>query len=161
MSAMTLIVRVPTGSLRRIGAVASRHLRVTLRNPPRLFDIAVWPVVDTVLYASIAIYMRQAGSAPGAPSTALVVVTGILLWHVVYQAQIAVSSGFFEETTSRQLPSLLTTPLRPTEWVLGTALQGMVKVVVGVVSVAVTATVLYGFSLGSLGASIVAVFALL
>jgi ABC-2 type transport system permease protein len=113
-------------SLRRIFAVASRHLYVTVRNPPRLFDMAVWPVVDTVLYGSIARYMQQQGaSASGSGRTALAVVTGIIMWHVrLSRPRSRSPPGFNEETWSRHLPSLLTTPLRPFEWLIGTALQG-------------------------------------
>jgi ABC-2 type transport system permease protein len=146
-------------SLRRVVAVAGRHIHVTLRNPPRLFDMVVWPVVDTVLYGSIALYMQR--SPTGSARTALTVVAGIVMWHVVYQAQIAVSAGFNEETWSRQLPSLLTTPLRPMEWLLGTALQGMVKVTVGVTAVTAAAVSIYNLDLTRIGPGIVPVLALL
>lgn len=146
-------------ALRRILAVARRHIHVTVRNPPRLFDMAVWPVVDTVLYGSIARYMQ---STPGGSTrTALTVVAGIIMWHVVYQAQIAVSAGFNDETWSRQLPSLLTTPLRPLEWLAGAALQGMIKVTIGVTAVTTAAVLIYGFDLHQIGWAVVPVLALL
>jgi ABC-2 type transport system permease protein len=155
----TLPLDAPAASLGRILAVASRHVHVTLRNPPRLFDMAVWPVVDTVLYASIALFMQRSQSGPS--RTALTVVAGIIMWHVVYQAQIAVSTGFNEETWTRQLPSLLTTPLRPLEWLAGTALQGLVKVFIGVAAVTVAAVTLYNFDVSVIGPGIVPVLALL
>lgn len=160
MSVVSLTAE-PIAAARRISAVTARHLYVLMRSPHRSFDIAVWPVVDTVLYGSIAMYMRQAGVGDGAARTVLSVVSGIIMWHVVYQAQIAVSTGFFEEVYSRQLPSLLTTPLRPVEWLIGTALQGMVKVVVGVTAVAVTAAVLYGFDLTRASAGVIPVMTML
>jgi ABC-2 type transport system permease protein len=150
-----------TASLGRIGAVTTRHLYVVMRSPHRIFDIAVWPIVDTVLYGSIAMFMSQANASTGATRTVMAIVGGIIMWHVVYQAQIAVSTGFFEEVYSRQLPSLLTTPLRPVEWLVGAALQGMLKVVIGVAAVATTAAVLYGFNITSAGAGIVPVMTLL
>jgi ABC-2 type transport system permease protein len=143
----------------RVTAVAGRHVHVTVRNPPRLFDMVVWPVVDTVLYGSIALFMQRSPS--GSATTALTVIAGIIMWHVVYQAQIAVSAGFNEEAWSRQLPSLLTTPLRPSEWLLGTALQGLVKVAIGVAAVTVAAVTLYQFDVSVIGPAIVPVLALL
>lgn len=159
MTISTLPLSGPAASARRVLAIAGRHVHVTLRNPPRLFDMAVWPVVDTVLYGSIAVYMQRSSS--GSARTAATVVAGIIMWHVVYQAQIAVSAGFNEETWSRQLPSLLTTPLRPIEWLLGTALQGMVKVTIGVSAVTAAAVLLYHLHLATVGAGIVPVLALL
>ncbi|GGM17705.1 MULTISPECIES: ABC transporter permease [Micromonospora] len=148
------------GALRRIAAVAVRHWFVTRRSPHRFLDIAVWPVFDMLLYGSIAMYVRQAGG-DAATRTALSVVAGIVMWHVVYQSQIAVSSSFFEEIYARQLPSLLTTPLRPVEWVAGAAVQGLVRVGVGIAAVTAAAAVLFGFDLTGTGGAIVPVMALL
>jgi len=159
--AITLPADSPVSALRRILAVAIRHGHVTRRSPHRIFDIVVWPVVDSVLYGSIARYMHQTASSAGSSRLALLVVSGIIMWHVVYQAQIAVSTSFFEESYSRQLPAMFATPLRPAEWLLGAALQGMIKVVTGVTAVAVAVAVLYGFNLTDSGAGIVPVMALL
>ncbi len=151
----------PRDVMRRILAVAARQAYATIRTPSRYLDVAVWPVVDTVLYGSIAIFMRQGATSGGATRFAFAILSGFIMWHVIFQAQIAVSTGFFEEVYSRQLASLLATPLRPIEWVLGTALQGLAKVAIGVVAVAVTVAVLYQFNLADVGASIVPVMALL
>jgi len=148
-------------ALQRIFAITIRHWHVVVRSPHRIFDIAVWPVVDAVLYSSIAMYMRQASSSTASNRIALSVVAGIIMWHVVYQSQIAVSTSFFEESYSRQVPSLFATPLRPIEWVLGAALQGMVKVVTGVTAVAVAGLLLYHFNIVNSGLGIVPMMALL
>lgn len=148
-------------ALRRVAAVTVRHLYVIRRSPHRIFDIAVWPVVDSILYGSIAAYIRQTNASPGAARTALLVVSGIILWHVVYQSQIAVSTSFFEDAYSRQLPAMFATPLRPIEWVTGAALQGMVKVTTGVTAVAVSAALLYHFNIIRAGPGIVPVMGLL
>jgi ABC-2 type transport system permease protein len=148
-------------ALQRILAITIRHWYVVMRSPHRIFDIAVWPVVDAVLYSSIAMYMRQASSSAASNRVALSVVAGIIMWHVVYQSQIAVSTSFFEESYSRQVPSLFATPLRPVEWVLGAALQGMVKVVTGVSAVAVAGLLLYHFNILNSGLGIVPMMALL
>jgi len=151
----------PALALRRIIAVAVRHAHVIRRSPHRIFDIAVWPVVDSILYGSIAMYMRETTGSVRSARIALLIVSGIIMWHVVYQAQIAVSTSFFEESYSRQLPSLFATPLRPIEWVLGAALQGMFKVVTGVTAVAVAVALLYRFDIVNAGPGIVPVMALL
>ncbi|MEN3306986.1 MAG: type transport system permease protein [Micromonosporaceae bacterium] len=158
---MSAVLPAGTGTARRrVAAVIVRHWYATRRSPHRLLDVAVWPVVDVLLYGSIAVYARGAGAT--APSRAVLsVVAGIIIWHIMYQAQIAVSTSFFDEIYARQLPSLLTTPLRPAEWVLGAALQGLVKVAVGVTAVAATAGILYRFNIAGAGPAIVPVIALL
>jgi ABC-2 type transport system permease protein len=138
----------------RIWAVSRRHAYVLLRSPHRLFDVTVWPIVDTVLFGSLGVFfVRQGGpSSPGQAGVAYLL-SGIVLWHVVYQAQIAVSTGFMEETWSRNLLSLMVTPLRELELVAGIALFGLAKLVMGVGVVALAAWGLYAFDVTALGSA--------
>jgi ABC-2 type transport system permease protein len=81
----------------RIWAVARRHAYVLVRSPHRLFDVTVWPMVDTVLFGSLGVFfVRQGGPSSAAQAGVAYLLSGIVLWHVVYQAQIAVSTGFPE-----------------------------------------------------------------
>jgi ABC-2 type transport system permease protein len=146
----------------RIWAVARRHAYVLVRSPHRLFDVTVWPIVDTVLFGSLGVFfVRQGGpSSPGQAGVAYLL-SGIVLWHVVYQAQIAVSTGFMEETWSRNLLNLMVTPLRELELVAGIALFGLAKLVMGVGVVALAAWALYAFDVTALGLGLVPVMAVL
>ena len=146
----------------RIWAVARRHAYVLVRSPHRLFDVTVWPIVDTVLFGSLGVFfVRQGGpSSPGQAGVAYLL-SGIVLWHVVYQAQIAVSTGFMEETWSRNLLSLMVTPLRELELVAGIALFGLAKLVMGVGVVALAAFGLYAFDVTTLGLGLLPVMAIL
>jgi ABC-2 type transport system permease protein len=161
MTSMIVQVAGPGTAVRRIAAIFIRHWQASRRSPFRLFDFVFWPVIDVVLYGSVATYLSQAEDSPAATRAALAVVAGLVMWQVTFQAQKSVSSSFFDEIYLRQLPSLLTTPLRPVEWLIGTALQGLSKVVAGVVSVAIAAALLYGFDLIDTGLAIVPVMALL
>jgi ABC-2 type transport system permease protein len=143
----------------RVMAVAQRHAYVMLRSPHRLFDVVMWPVVDVVLFGSIGIF--AAGKAGVTTQVALYLLVGVVLWHVVYQAQIALATGFLEETWSRTMLSLMVTPMREWEYVAGVALFGMVKMVLGVGAVALIAWVAYAFKITSLGFGLLPVAALL
>src|SRR5215213_4447672 len=146
----------------RVLAVARRHVYVLYRSPHRLFDVTVWPIVDTVLFGSLGVFFVHQGG-PGSPAQAGVasLLSGIVLWHVVYQAQIAVSTGFMEETWSRNLLSLMVTPLRELELVAGIALFGLAKLAMGVGVVALAAFGLYAFDVTSLGLGLLPVIAIL
>ena len=149
-------------SWQRIRAVARRQRYVVQRSPHRSFDLTVWPLVDTVLFGSIAAYISGAGSTDSsAARTAAYLIAGTVLWHVVYQAQIALSTGFLEETWSRNLLNLMVTPLREMEFIGGVALFSLVKSVIGVSVVAATAAALYSFDVTTLGLGLVPIFALL
>jgi ABC-2 type transport system permease protein len=142
--------------------VARRHAYVLARSPHRLFDVTVWPIVDTVLFGSLGVFfVTQGGPDSAAQAGVAYLLSGIVLWHVVYQAQIAVSTGFMEETWSRNLLSLMVTPLKELELVAGIALFGLVKLVMGVGVVALAAYALYAFDVTTLGLGLVPVMAIL
>jgi ABC-2 type transport system permease protein len=146
----------------RVWAVARRHAYVLVRSPHRLFDVTVWPIVDTVLFGSLGVFfVRQGGPSSAAQAGVAYLLSGIVLWHVVYQAQIAVSTGFMEETWSRNLLSLMVTPLKELELVAGIALFGLAKLVMGVGVVALAAYGLYAFDVTTLGLGLVPVMAIL
>jgi ABC-2 type transport system permease protein len=146
----------------RIWAVARRHAYVLRRSPHRLFDVTVWPIVDTVLFGSLGVFfVRQGGPGSAGQAGVAYLLSGIVLWHVVYQAQIAVSTGFMEETWSRNLLGLMVTPLRELELVAGIALFGLAKLVMGVGVVALAAFALYAFDVTTLGLALVPVIAVL
>jgi ABC-2 type transport system permease protein len=138
----------------RVVSVARRHYWVVKRSPHRTFDVLLWPVVDALTFGSLAAAYQRGSSLA-------YVLAGIVLWHVMYQAQIALSTGFLEETWSRNLMSLMATPVREVEYIAGVALFGLAKLVVGVAAVAATAAVGYAFDVTSLGWGLVLVAALL
>ena len=143
----------------RITAVARRHAYVLQRSPHRAFDVTLWPVVDVLLFGSIGVFAARQGGSSGTAFAYLL--SGVVLWHVVYQSQIALSTGFLEETWSRNLLNLMVTPLREVEYVAGVALFGMVKLVIGIGLVALTALVAYAFDITALGIGLVPVAAIL
>lgn len=143
----------------RIRAVARRHRYVMVRSPHRLFDVSVWPLVDALLFGSIGAFVAADDSGGGAAFGYLL--GGITLWHVIYQAQIAVSTGFLEETWSRNLLNLMVTPLKEVEYVAGTALFGLVKLVLGVGLVALSALVFFSFDITDLGFGLIPIAAIL
>jgi ABC-2 type transport system permease protein len=146
----------------RMWAIARRHAYVLYRSPHRLFDVTVWPIVDTVLFGSLGVFFaRQGGPSTAAEAGVAYLLSGIVLWHVVYQAQIAVSTGFMEETWSRNLLSLMVTPLKELELVAGIAIFGLAKLVMGVGMVALAAFVLYAFDVTGLGLGLLPVIAIL
>lgn len=164
---MTLLPRVaPTtldpaswrASAGRIGAIARRHGYVMLRSPHRLFDVTVWPLVDLLIFGSIGVF---AGRLSAGGRTAAAFLAGIFLWHVVYQSSIALSTGFMEETWTRNLLNLMVTPVREVEYAIGVALFGFVKLGIGMTLVAIGAAVAFGFNVGTVGWGLLPVAAIL
>jgi len=144
----------------RIRAVARRHAYVLARSPHRLFDVTLWPLVDALLFGALAAYVGG-GDVTSGGQAAGYLIAGIVLWHVVYQSQISVSTGLLEETWSRNLLNLMVTPMREVEYVGGVALFGMFKLALGVGVVALGALVFYSFNVSTLGFGLIPIAAIL
>lgn len=140
-------------SWQRIRAIARRHAYVLKRSPHRLFDVTVWPLVDVLLFGSLGVFVSR-HSSEGTIAFGYLL-SGIVLWHVVYQSQIALSTGLLEETWSRNIVNLMVTPLSELEYVLGVMLFGMVKLAIGVGVVVFTALGFYAFNASNLGWDVV------
>ena len=134
----------------RMRAIARRHAYVLVRSPHRLFDVTLWPLVDVVLFGSLAAFVGT-DDATGASKASGYLLAGIVLWHVIYQSQIAMSTGLLEETWTRNLLNLMVTPLREVEFVAGVAMFGMIKLVMGVGVMVLGALAFFSFHTWSLG----------
>jgi ABC-2 type transport system permease protein len=138
----------------RIRAIARRHAYVLVRSPHRLFDVTLWPLVDVLLFGSLAVFVGTGGES-SASRAAGYLLAGIVLWHVIYQSQIAMSTGFLEETWTRNLLNVMVTPLKEIEYVAGVALFGMLKLVIGVGVMILGALAFFSFETWSLGFGLV------
>jgi ABC-2 type transport system permease protein len=85
----------------------------------------------------------------------------VLLWDVLFRAQLGVSLPFFEEMYSRNLGNLFVTPLRPFELALALLLISLLRTAIGVGAAAGLAILLYRYSIFDMGLPLIAFFALL
>jgi ABC-2 type transport system permease protein len=100
---------------------------------------------------------QQGGTKAGAPY----LLAGILMFHVLYQIQIAICTGFMEETWSRNLLNVMTTPVTEGEYIAGVGVFGLAKLVVAMVVLTLIAFGFFGFDLTSVGWGLIPVSALL
>lgn len=143
----------------RIRSMIRRQLYVQRRAPQRWFDVGVWPVVDTVIWGSIGVYVAQQGGA--ARSSTPYMLSGILLMHVMYQSNVSLSTGFLDETWSRNLLNIMVSPLRESEMVASLVVVSFMRLLVGLTAVALAATALYAFDVTSAGWGLIPVIAVL
>ena len=143
----------------RVRAIVRRQAYVQRRAPQRWFDILIWPMVDTVIWGSIGLFVDQQGGAARAGLPYML--SGILLMHVVYQANVSMSTGFMDETWSRNLLNLMVSPLRELEFVAGLVVMSAVRLALGLAVVALAASGLYAFNVTSAGWGLIPVVAVL
>ena len=144
----------------RIAAVIRRHWLVLWRGPHRWFEIAFWPVMDAILWGSLGVYMSTAGGAPNATVVSLMLGGMTLFWTLTI-VQMTVSLSVMDETNTRNLLNVLTTSVKPAEYLLGVAAFGLMKLALTMTTVTIMTIAIYGFALNSLGWNAIPIMLLL
>jgi ABC-2 type transport system permease protein len=134
---------------RRTWAVTRRQFAVLRRSLPKWFDMTVWPLLDVVLWGALGAYIAT-GDAPGRAGTPYLL-AGIILFHVLFQAHVAVATGFMEETWTSNLLNVMATPVREVEYAVGLAIYGIAKLAMGMATVTFAAWAVYRFDTASIG----------
>ena len=104
---------------RRVLAMVKRNLLVQMRNPGHWFLLIVLPLVDGLLFGSIGVAFGE-GEAP-----VQLLVTGIMLFHLIWQLTLAGSLGLLEEVWSRNVMNLIATPLTEREFMGSLGIVGL------------------------------------
>jgi ABC-2 type transport system permease protein len=147
----------PWLSWRRIVAVLLRHLFVLRRSWPRVLELAYWPTVQMVLWGFVTLFFVRHSS--WVAEAASVLVSAVLLWDVLFRANLGISVTFMEEMWARNLGQLFVSPLRPYELVVSLALMSLLRTVISVAPAAVLALPLFDVWVFSLGPPLAAFFA--
>jgi ABC-2 type transport system permease protein len=143
-------------SLRRVGAMVLRHVYLLRSSWPRILELAYWPTVQMVLWGFITLFFVQNSSWVAQASGVLL--SGVLLWDVLFRGQLGVSLAFMEEMYSRNLGQLFVSPLRPGELVSAMLVISLIRTVIGVGTAALLAIPLYHYSIFSMGLPLAAFF---
>lgn len=143
-------------SLGRIDALILRYLYLLQGSWPRVLELAYWPTVQMILWGLINQFL--AGQSAWVAQAAGLFIAAVLLWDVLFRAQLGVSVVFLEEMWSRNLGQLFVTPLRPWEWIVALMAISLLRTLIGVGSAAGLAIVLYHYSIFTLGLPLLAFF---
>jgi ABC-2 type transport system permease protein len=143
-------------SCNRILALVVRYLYLMKGSWPRVLELAYWPTVQMILWGLINQFLA-AQSAWVAQAGGLLI-AAVLLWDVLFRAQLGVSLVFFEEMYSRNLGNLFVSPLRPSELVLALLSISLLRTLIGVGAAAGLAIVLYQYSIFDMGLPLLAFF---
>lgn len=144
-------------SFRRVSGILLRHLYVLRRSWPRLLDLAYWPTIQMILWGFVTLFFVQHSS--WVAQAAGVLISAVLLWDILFRANLGVSLSFMEEMWARNLAQLFASPLRPYELVVALALMSLIRTVIGVTPAMLLAMPLFGISVFALGLPLAAFFA--
>lgn len=144
------------GIAQRIVALIVRYLYLMQTSWPRLLELAYWPTVQMILWGLISKFLVGQGDWLAQASGLLI--AAVLLWDVLFRAQLGVALPFFEEMYSRNLGNLFVSPLRPIELVMALLVISVLRTLIGVGAAAGLAVVLYRYSIFDMGLPLLAFF---
>ncbi len=143
----------------RIAALCRRYLYILRGSWPRILELAYWPLVQMILWGFITQFFVTQSS--WVAQAAGVLIAAVLLWDVLFRAQLGFSISFLEEMWSRNLANLFVSPLRAHEFVLALMILSIIRTLIGVIPAALLAILFYNYSLFGFGPVLVLFFALL
>lgn len=143
-------------SLRRMAALILRHIYLLRRSWPRVLELVYWPTVQMVLWGFITLFLVNHSSWLAQASGVLI--SGVLLWDVLFRGQLGVALVFMEEMWSRNLGQLFVSPLRPGELVAALLVMSLIRTLIGVGGAALIAIPLFQYSIFDLGLPLLAFF---
>ncbi|MHB8741549.1 MAG: ABC transporter permease [Sulfuricaulis sp.] len=156
---MSQLTREHTGflpSLRRVYALVLRNIYLLRSSGPRILELMYWPTMQMVLWGFITVFLVNHSSWVAQASGVLL--SGVLLWDVLFRGQLGVSLVFMEEMWSRNLGNLFVSPLRPFELACTLLTMSLIRTLIGVGGAALIAIPLFHYSIFSLGLPLLAFF---
>ncbi len=145
-----------TASLNRIYAMVLRYTYLLRGSWPRVLELIYWPTVQMILWGFINQFL--VGQSAWLAQAAGLFIAAVLLWDVLFRAQLGVSLVFFEELYSRNLGHLFVSPLRPHELILALLGISLLRTAIGVGAAALLAIVFYHYSIFDMGLYLLAFF---
>lgn len=130
---------------RRVRAMVRRNALAQTRDPGHWFLLLVLPIVDGLLFGSIGVAHGE-GDGP-----VRLLVTGTMLFHLIWQVTLAGSLGFLEEVWSRNVLNLIATPLSEREYLASLGLVGLARTIVSVAMIGLVGVGFYAIAPQSAG----------
>ena len=134
--------------LSRIRGVFFRYYYTLLKGPHQLSDLFYWPLVDILLWGLTSVWIRSQSNAPLLP---LMLMTALIFWQIAWRGSIDISVNVLQEFWHRNLINLFSTPLKISEWICGTLLLCLCKLMVTVSFGALMVFVLYELNVFTIG----------
>ncbi len=124
-------------SLGRIIAMVMRHLYLAPRSLEHWAESLYWPLIDLLIWGLTTRWIES--SSGDVPLLALIMLTGVVFWQIVWRASYEISVNLLQELWSQNLVNLFATPLSVWEWSVSLVVLGMIKnvltLIVGIGSV--------------------------
>jgi ABC-2 type transport system permease protein len=110
-----------------IHALALRHLYPLKRDFDLLSDMLYWPLIDTIVWG---VTSQWIGDSSGIANAAVGILTGLVLWNVIWRSQSEVSRNLMDEVWNNNLVNIFATSLTVFEWIISVLLLSFLKMLI-------------------------------
>jgi ABC-2 type transport system permease protein len=131
----------------RVSALLLRHLYLYRRSHIRAGEVFFWPVMNLVLWGFITAYVQRLALS----ETVSFLLGGLIFWDVLYRSQMAITLSVTEEVWVKNLLNIFIAPIRTVDFLLATALMGVIRALANVLLLGSLAYILYAFNVLTMG----------
>ena len=134
----------------RVWGMTLRYLYAFRHNLDKVADAFYWPTIDILLWGLTSTYLTSLNEDGGSQAF-LVVLSGLVLWLVVWRGQGEITLNALEEFWERNLINIFASPLKFHEWIASFLLLGLVKAAVSFLFAIMLAWLLFSVNIFSFG----------
>jgi len=127
--------------IHRIYAIVLRYMYYMIHSIDRMSDMFYWPTVDLLLWGITSLYIKN--NTQNVPNIVLMIVSGILLWIIIWRGQYEITVNFLEELWNKNLVNLFVSPLKLSEWIIAVGIIGILKMTLSLTFASLMAFFLY------------------
>lgn len=124
-----------------------QELFTTLRSYEVIMDIIVFPIMSVILFGFLSVYLTGLSNH----NVAYALITGMLLWQVVFIVQYSVAVGSLWNIWSRNLSNIFISPITTSEYLMSQILSGIIKAFLVFGPSAILTRMIFGFNIFNLG----------
>lgn len=144
--------------LYRIYGSILHYFYIFKSSPDRITDVFYWPSIDIILWGLTSAFIAHSANIPHIVAFLL---SGVILWTVVFSAQRDITFGILEELWNKNLINLFTTPLKFSEWVTSIVVIALVRPMISFLVATGLALLLYQMNVFAYGFYLLPFIALL
>lgn len=115
----------------------------------QITDLLYWPAIDITLWGLTTMWIQHEGG--NVSNVALIIMTGLIFWQIVWRGNYEVSVNLLQEFWNRNLVNLFSTPLKLTEWMIGVLMLSATKIFITLSFGSLFVYLLYTLNVFSLG----------
>ncbi|MCH7604675.1 ABC transporter permease [Patescibacteria group bacterium] len=134
-----------------IYGVFLRNIILVRRSVPRLFGLFFFVTFELFLWGFVTFWLRDLVGGNSQGDFILLILSGLIFWHLFIRIQQSFSIAFLEEVWSRNIINFFASPITLKEFVSGMALLSIVQGFIAFIYVSILAFLLYNLQIWTLG----------